>query len=362
MEGHTFSVEAMVRGHHVYKEIWMPVEGEVLPCTRDVGNSRDPMAVAVKKGADVVGHLPRKISAICSIFLRRGGSITCRVVGHRRYSTDLEQGGLEVPCILTFSSPHSQAINGEKAEKLVKSALAVKTTQLHCIATSSSESSSTDTSRDTCCSNSNIVLSCSKQKPIIISSHDDEPADTEMNPTDQLQAKKPRLADMEVEKIIMGVRLSDIHINMAQKLLKDQFCSLNGLESTLFQAKEVSRTEEMVKNKLQIMATTINSCKGEILVIDSIFKSVDSETRRTINMLFKHAGTTKTLDIRLLNSQKQKGSNDCGLFAIAFATAFAHGKGMEKLRFRQESLRAHLVRCFCINKLTMFPTEDNNNI
>lgn len=202
MEGHTFSVEAMVRGHHVYKEIWMPVEGEVLPCTRDVGNSRDPMAVAVKKGADVVGHLPRKISAICSIFLRRGGSITCRVVGHRRYSTDLEQGGLEVPCILTFSSPHSQAINGEKAEKLVKSALAVKTTQLHCIATSSSESSSTDTSRDTCCSNSNIVLSCSKQKPIIISSHDDEPADTEMNPTDQPQAKKPGLADMEVERLL----------------------------------------------------------------------------------------------------------------------------------------------------------------
>lgn len=170
----------------------------------------------------------------------------------------------------------------------------------------------------------------------------------------------------------MGVRLSDIHINMAQKLLKDQFCSLNGLESTLFQAKEVSRTEEMVKNKLQIIyccerehwivATTINSCKGEILVIDSIFKSVDSETRRTINMLFKHAGTTKTLDIRLLNSQKQKGSNDCGLFAIAFATAFALGKGMEKLRFRQEFLSTHLVRCFCINKLTMFPTEDNNNI
>ena len=54
-----------------------------------------------------------------------------------------------------------------------------------------------------------------------------------------------------VEKIIMGVRLSDVHINIAQKLLKDQFCSLNGLESMLLQAKEVSRTEEMVKNKFQ---------------------------------------------------------------------------------------------------------------
>ena len=39
MEGYRFSVEAMIRGHHVYKEIWTPVEGEVFPCTIEVGNS-----------------------------------------------------------------------------------------------------------------------------------------------------------------------------------------------------------------------------------------------------------------------------------------------------------------------------------
>ena len=54
------------------------------------------------------------------------------------------------------------------------------------------------------------------------------------------------------------------------------------------------------------MATTIKSSKGEILVADSIFKSLDIETRRTINMLFKLIGTTKMVDIKLLNSQKQK--------------------------------------------------------
>ena len=59
MEGYTFSVEAMIRGHHVYKEIWIPVEGEILSCMREVGNLHDPMAVAVKKGTDVVGHVLR---------------------------------------------------------------------------------------------------------------------------------------------------------------------------------------------------------------------------------------------------------------------------------------------------------------
>ena len=78
-----FPIEAMIRGHHVHKEIWMPVEGEVLPCTREVGNSCDSMTVAVKKGTESVGHVPRKILAICSIFLQRGGSITSRVAGHR---------------------------------------------------------------------------------------------------------------------------------------------------------------------------------------------------------------------------------------------------------------------------------------
>ena len=42
----------------------------------------------------------------------------------------------------------------------------------------------------------------------------------------------------------MGEMLSEIHINMAQSVLKSQFNNLNGFESTLYQGKEVKRTEE----------------------------------------------------------------------------------------------------------------------
>ena len=42
-----FAVDSMIRGHHVYKEIWDPVNGEELPCEREIGNSSDPLAVAV---------------------------------------------------------------------------------------------------------------------------------------------------------------------------------------------------------------------------------------------------------------------------------------------------------------------------
>ena len=56
-------------------------------------------AVAVKTDGPVIGHLPRKVSRVCSLFLRRGGHIHCTVTGRK---SDLPQGGLEIPCLLLF--------------------------------------------------------------------------------------------------------------------------------------------------------------------------------------------------------------------------------------------------------------------
>ena len=38
-------------------------------------NTIDQYAVAVIRSGLVVGHLPKKISRVCSLFLRRGGTI-----------------------------------------------------------------------------------------------------------------------------------------------------------------------------------------------------------------------------------------------------------------------------------------------
>ena len=78
----SFSMEAMVRG---------------------LGNSHDAFSVAVMRNDVIVGHIPKKISSVCSIFLLHGGSIYCRVIGSRCYSAQLPQGGLEIPCVLTFT-------------------------------------------------------------------------------------------------------------------------------------------------------------------------------------------------------------------------------------------------------------------
>ena len=70
-------------------------------------NIIDQYAVAVIRSGLVVGHLPKKISRVCSVFLRRGGTIYCIVTNTRRYSADLPQGGLEIP----VATLHFEGIN-----------------------------------------------------------------------------------------------------------------------------------------------------------------------------------------------------------------------------------------------------------
>ena len=110
----TYESEQVIRGHHIYQSVWTPFIGEELVCQKESANRSDPFAVAVLKpdstsdSSMVVGHVPRKISAACSVFLEFGGVIRCTITGPRQYSRDLRQGGLDVPCKITFigENPH----------------------------------------------------------------------------------------------------------------------------------------------------------------------------------------------------------------------------------------------------------------
>ena len=94
----SYTVRSTVRGYHVYKHIWNATVGQCLHCQQEVGNPHDPYAVAVLETGVTVGHVPREISAVCSTFLGRQGRIICEVTAPKRYSADLPQGGLEIPC------------------------------------------------------------------------------------------------------------------------------------------------------------------------------------------------------------------------------------------------------------------------
>ena len=75
----------MVMGYHVYKEFWDAVVGQEFPCKhehrystlcsieyvwREDGNRVDTFAVAEVRGDTGIGHVPRKILSICSLYQR----------------------------------------------------------------------------------------------------------------------------------------------------------------------------------------------------------------------------------------------------------------------------------------------------
>ena len=82
----------------MYKDICTAAVGEVFLCKREDGNRSNPFAVAVMRDG-VIRHVPRNISSVFSLYVRLGGLIICR---SKQFSEDLPQGGLEIPCVLSF--------------------------------------------------------------------------------------------------------------------------------------------------------------------------------------------------------------------------------------------------------------------
>ena len=216
----SFEVDAMVRGYHVYKDIWVAHVGEVLPCCRETSNRHNPFAVSVKKNGTIVGHVPRKISTLCSLFLRKGGSIYCCVTGVRRYSWDLVQGGLEIPCTLLFQPNGNMTRQQmEKSKKLLLSVLAHCETPPH--------------------------------RKIKI---DNDNNDTGNDKDIWVRTGTIDLFNVDKESIMKGEQLNDEVINTAQLIIKKQFPTLVGLQSTQLQnsismLKQLSSASHTLKRK-----------------------------------------------------------------------------------------------------------------
>jgi len=141
-----------------------------------------------------------------------------------------------------------------------------------------------------------------------------------------------------------GLPLTDKHVNLSQAMLKKQFLLINGLQSTLFQSKKLSRR---LKSGVQVIFCRNNHWitvyKSEsdagldiITVYDSIFTSVNEASRRIITNLFD---VSEEFQVVMGLSQKQEeGSNNCGLFAIAVATTLAFRNDPSELVFVEREM------------------------
>ncbi len=326
-----FAFESCVRGYHVYKDIGEASVGEELPCQRENGNHADPFAVAIVKSGVTVRHIPRKISSVCSLFLCRSGFINICTTGRRRFSVDLPQGGLEIPCAITFEGVGKDV---RKARKLVTAALSTTAISL------------TD------------EVQPSKRIKIEHSVEGHNGTEAEADTSEWLRCAGAFLTNYDRKVLATGQKLTDQHINFAQALLRLQFPTLNGLQSTVYQ----SRTQgfKASAHALQVIhchgehwvvATTIQCPPGEVKVYDSVYASVDDGTLRTVQSMF---GSHTGLQMTAVNAPKQQGGSDCGVFAIAVSTCLAFGGDPAKKVICQSRVRDHLLKCFEEKVLTQF--------
>ena len=85
------TLETVICGRHIYKQIWWPLVGEILTLEREEGSNRDKFAVSLLKYATVFGHVPRDFSREFWHFLRHGEAITCEVTDRRKHGKATSQ-------------------------------------------------------------------------------------------------------------------------------------------------------------------------------------------------------------------------------------------------------------------------------
>ena len=202
------------------------------------GNHEDRYAVAVINDTQVVGHVPRKISFVCHLFLRNLGMMVCKITGPRQYSADLHQGGLEVPCLYQFYSDSEERLI--KVQKLLEKASYA--TKMVIIDTKHFLRKEVTNSAPT--ADHHEVLMVDTTETESTKDKIEESAKKTNIDTSKVDGKKEwlrvggiKLTINDRNSIMRGEKLNDMIINAAQKLLKSRFPKIKGLNSTLLQAK-----------------------------------------------------------------------------------------------------------------------------
>ncbi len=121
--------------------------------------------------------------------------------------------------------------------------------------------------------------------------------------------------------------LNDRHMTAAQILLKCAHSDVAGLQAPTLQCTrtfEVHQERQFVQilnlsKSHWITISTLNCQPGTVHVYDSMQLGLNSSLKRIVADLMFYKG--KKITIKYMHIQQQKGASDCGLFAIATATA-----------------------------------------
>ena len=115
------SLQAAVKGFHVYKAIWKQKDSEVLACSREANNPHDPFAIKPCQldSGKIFGHLPMELSRIKKFILDRGAKVEVKLCETHYGRSPLVQRDLEILCDLVITMPNTMK-SAELPKKYLK--------------------------------------------------------------------------------------------------------------------------------------------------------------------------------------------------------------------------------------------------
>lgn len=166
---------------------------------------------------------------------------------------------------------------------------------------------------------------------------EETPSNTPSDHQDNNQTKLRKRGQISLTQrdkaiLINGRKLSDVHMNTAQQLLQAKFNDFNGFQSTLLQATKSLRSQQNIIQIIHIadrdhwatISTLGETEPDHVKYYDSLFNTLSSETQTTIVQLIQPK--SYKVHVSIMESPRQTGSIDCGLFAVAVATSLAHSR------------------------------------
>ena len=67
------------------------------------------------------------------------------------------------------------------------------------------------------------------------------------------------------------------------------------------------------------------------------------------------------INLEYVDCQRQSGSHDCGIFAIAFATTLCFGNQPGKILYIQSKMRGHLLQCLNNGTMEELPQRERRS-
>ena len=97
---------------------------------------------------------------------------------------------------------------------------------------------------------------------------------------------------------------------------------------------------------------------GHVQVFDSMHDDISVDTINQICSIVRSKRSKIKIDI--LDACKQKGTNDCGLYALANATALCEGELPQSKEYIQKDMRSHLIKCLKESTPSPFPSNNRD--